>query len=296
MKKYFVLYLLGSIVLGLLFPFGEKIKFILPFLLSILLFFNFLEIDINLKKIFRIEILYFFIIGLGIIPFLVYISTLKFDIYLRVGFLLIAIAPTAIGSSIIVRLVGGRVDISVFITIISNFLSIFYYPILLKLYFGNNGITISLLNIFTTLLLVIIVPFLFSLIIKQFSLIVYKLKVISNYVYTLFVVIVYIAISSARGGFKQKSFIELVTIFAITTLIAGVYYLSGFFLSKNLETKKSLMSTMGQKNTGLCIWIAISNFSPITAIPATIYVVVHHLINSLLLIKFKNKNDTSPKP
>ena len=209
--------------------------------------------------------------------------------------MLIAIAPTAIGSSIIVRLVGGRVDISVFITIISNFLSIFYYPILLKLYFGNNGITISLLNIFTTLLLVIIVPFLFSLIIKQFSLIVYKLKVISNYVYTLFVVIVYIAISSARGGFKQKSFIELVTIFAITTLIAGVYYLSGFFLSKNLETKRVLCQ-LWVKNTGLCIWIAISNFSPITAIPATIYVVVHHLINSLLLIKFKNKNDTSPKP
>jgi predicted Na+-dependent transporter len=40
---------------------------------------------------------------------------------------------------------------------------------------------------------------------------------------------------------------------------------------------------MGQKNTGLCILVTMTNFSPIAAIPATIYIIVHHLINSLLI-------------
>ncbi|HOV14702.1 MAG TPA: bile acid:sodium symporter, partial [Spirochaetota bacterium] len=151
MRKYFILFLLSSIVLGIVFPFGEKIKFILPYLLSTLLFFNFLDIDFKLKDVFKIELIYSFVAGTLIFPLLLFFFTLNLDTNFRIGLFLIAITPTAIGSSIIVKLIGGRVDLSIVITVINNFLSIVSYPIMLKIFFNNKTTKVDFFNIFINL-------------------------------------------------------------------------------------------------------------------------------------------------
>ncbi|HOV15779.1 MAG TPA: hypothetical protein PK771_15930, partial [Spirochaetota bacterium] len=133
---------------------------------------------------------------------------------------------------------------------------------------------------------VILIPFLLSIVVKRLDFIKQKFKLVSKNIYFLFVFVVYIAISSASNNFKEKSVFELMTIFFITAIVAIVYFISGYFFSKDTEIRKSLMSTMGQKNTGLCIWVAISNFNPSTAIPAAMYIIIHHVINSFIIYRF----------
>lgn len=289
MKNKFIILLILSIVLGIIFSFGELIKFILPYLLGLMLLFNFIDVEFDLKSFFKIELLYYFLITLFIVPFILYFSTINLNINFRIGLFLIAITPTAIGASIIVRLIGGKFDFTIIVTIFSNFLSILSYPILLRIYFGNIPTKISFASIFVNLFLVILIPFLLSIIIKRVPELRRFLSKTGKKVNFLFMIVVYIAISSASRNFKSINPYEFVLILIITILIAIFYFAAGYFMGKDIETKKALMSSLGQKNTGLCIMVALSNFNPLSSIPAAVYIIVHHTINSFIIYKFRNE-------
>nr|HPO49354.1 bile acid:sodium symporter [Spirochaetota bacterium] len=288
MNKYFIIFLLSSIFLGIILPFGNLLKPALPFFLGTLLFFSFIDIDFNFKSFFRIEILYSSLVTFVIAPAILFFATQNLDINYRIGLFLIAITPTAIGASIIVKITKGQFDFSIILTIFNNFISILAYPLLLKIYFNDDSTKVDFFSIFISLFMVITIPFFLSLITKKSYILRSKMKKASKYINFLFILVVYIAISSASHNFRDRNLSELLTIFPITFCIALTYFAAGFFLGKDIEIKKTLSSCMGQKNTGLCIMVALSNFSPLTAIPAAMYIIIHHLINAFIIYKFSS--------
>ncbi|OHD10130.1 MAG: hypothetical protein A2Z98_01370 [Spirochaetes bacterium GWB1_27_13] len=290
MKKTFIITILISIILGLIFPFGDKIKFLLPILLSILLFFNFYEVNFNLKDFLRLEMLYFLIFGLGVLPFIIFVSTFFLPQDFRLGLFLIAITPTAIGASVVVRLLGGNIPFTIANTVFYNFLSIISYPLLLNIYFNKVESSVPVKQIFFNLLTMILLPFIISTIFKRIKIIKPFFSKVSKYINFLFIFIVFIAISSSAIYLRKTQFNILIIVILLTIVVAVLYFLTGFLLGKNIEYKKTLMSCLGQKNTGICIWIALSNFQPIVAISATLYIVIHHTINVILIYIFSRTN------
>jgi predicted Na+-dependent transporter len=289
MKKYFILFIFAAIILGLIFPFGDKVKFIMPFLLSTLLFFNFFELKFELKNFFKIEILYNLIFVLGLLPIAVFFLSQSLSMPFRIGLFLIAITPTAIGSSIMVKMLGGDISYAIASTVFYNFLSIISYPFLLHLYFGNSIAKIPVIDILLNLVMILFIPFIIAIILKQIDVLkkyISKASKISNY---LFIFIIYIAVSSSALNLRKTNPGELAIVALFTLGIAVIYFATGFLLGKNFEYRKTLASCMGQKNTGLCIWVSLANFTPLVAVPATIYIIVHHLINALLLALFAKK-------
>ena len=299
MNKIFIAGLFAAIILGIIFPFGDRISFVLTALLAILLFFNFYDIDFNFKHFIKKEFFIGLVFCLVVLPILVFFMTKSLQIEFRLGLFLIAVTPTAIGSSIIVKLVKGDVNFSVAYTVIYNFLSIAAYPVLLKIFFGNSEVAIPVTNIIINLSIIILIPFILATVLKKTGFINKIISRVSKFVSYFFLLVIYIAVSSSVQNLKGISPVSLIVIIAFTFAVALLYFLSGLILGKGLYNKKTMSISMGQKNTGLCILVTMTNFSPISAIPATIYIIVHHLINSVLIFIFNRilqvKTDSDDK-
>lgn len=289
MNKIFISGLFLAIVAGIFIPLGKEFKLFLPILLSLLLFFNFLNINFKMRNILQFNILSGFILVLMIIPSIVFIISIKLDIYLRIGLFLIAITPVAIGSSVIVKLLNGNMELVIMQTLVYNLLAPFSYPLLIKLFFHDTIIHLSVASIFMQLVLIIVVPFILAFLIKRFDWINNKLKFISKKINYLYIIIIYLAVSTSSNEIRNYPLSQIGMIIIFTLIIALLNYILGFFFGNNLMNRKTLAVCTGQKNTGICIWIALTYFPSISTIPAVIYILIHHILNSILLLIFARK-------
>ena len=293
MKKFFLPLLFSAIILGILVPEGQYLKPILPWLLSTLLFFNFYTIDFKIRHCLKREVIFYLICVLGLAPALIFVTTRQVSYPFRLGIFLAAISPAAISSSIVVRMLKGSIELSIANIVLSNLLSPFSYSLLLRLYFTNNILNIAFKPIIVKLMLFVFVPFLCSLVLKKMTSFTPYLQRFSAYMNLLFMVIVFIAISSSSKNLRTVSGGELVVVILFSLIVAMIFYSIGFLLGTSPTSKKALSINMGHKNQSLCIWLALSNFDPLTAIPATVYLIIHHFINLLLLFLFSRKKSES---
>lgn len=289
MRLFFLLSIFCVIIIGIFYPIDKNFTFLIPISLGILILSNIIEIDFKIKDFIRKELVIFCLINYLILPFFVFLITIKLDPFIKTGVLLIAITPTAIGSSVIVKMINGDVKLSIVFTILSNIFAFFSYPLLLKIYLNNTKIIIPVFKILANVIITIFIPFFLSIILKKIKIVKDISKKINKYLNFLVSLIIYISVSQSSKFLKTYKFSIIFYIIIFTTIVAIIYYMSGFLITNNIETKKTFSSSFGQKNTGLCIWIAISNFNSIVALPATIYIVIHHLINALFLLIFQKK-------
>lgn len=271
-----------AIILGFFFPIAASLGFLIPVLLAIILFFSFLELDIKVKKFFRTELIYYFVFGLLILPFLVFLLTKNFDIQLRLGFFLVAITPTAISAPIIVKIIKGDMELIVSNVFLYNLLSPITYTLLLNLYF-KKAVLVPTNIILVKLALMVFLPLLLTFLLKK-STILKKISRISN---AAFMLVIFIAVSAASSHIRNIDLLPLLKIIAIVFVFAGISYLAGLLLKKRKKKlKKSLSVAFGHKNSTLTIWIALSNFGPLVVVPMVIYIICHHIINGILVYKF----------
>lgn len=276
-----------AIIIGLIFPIGSEYKFLIPILLAIILFFSFLKLDYKLNNFFRKELFYYFIIGLVIIPFIVYITTQGFDDNLRLGIFLVSITPTAIGAPIVVDIIKGNRELIVSNVVLYNMLSPITYTVLLNIYFSKSDLIIPANQIFIKLATMIFVPFILAIIIRKFIKLKDNLSKISKWVSPIsFILVIGVAVSSSSLYLRELEAFTLIKIAMITLVLAAISFIVGSLLSKKRETRKTLTVIFGHKNSALTTWVALSNFAPQVVIPVVIYIIFHHIINSILIHKY----------
>lgn len=289
MKKYFLPLLFATIALGIIFPAGRHFKPILPFLLSTLLFFNFYHMKLEVRHFIQRGTLIYFLLVLLLLPWLVFNATQTLSEAFRIGIFLSAISPAAISGPIIVGMIKGSREIAVANVVIFNLLAPFSYTILMKLYFQAGELNIPIWPLMSKLLMMVFLPFILSLALKQSQRLSGPIQRISAYANVFFLLMIYTAISSSALSLRQVPGKELFWLVGTIFLIAGSFYLSGFLFGGTLGARKALAVNMGQKNCSLCIWLALANFGPLAAIPPTIYIIMHHLLNSSLIFYFNRK-------
>ncbi len=308
-----------AIIAGFLFPAGDSLKFLIPYLLAIIMFFSFLKLDYKKENFFRKELFYYLIIGLVIIPFVVYFSTFSLEPMLRLGIFLVAITPTAISAPIVVDMIKGDRELIVSNVVIYNLLAPLTYTFMLSMYFGESDIAIPVKGIFVKLILMIFVPLIAALAVKQFVKIFDKTAAIkegllnmSKYISPIsFILVIGVAVSSASLSLRTIETSTLMFVAAITLVLALVSFSAGVVLcavfsgkdrkeSKDKEgrkdiiesinpkesTKKTMMVVFGHKNSTLTTWIILSNFGGVAVIPMIIYIICHHVINTFLIYKY----------
>ena len=172
-QKYFGIFFLAAMTLGLLFPgvfsvFGNYVII----LLSIIMVLSFLGIDFsmllsNVKKV-HLVLVAFLIFKIALPGVLYYVAGVFFDTTITVTILLLNLTPLAIITAAITGICKGDDTFVLLLMVLSTLLSPLYLPLVMDLVAGRE-VALDIPAMIRTLLFLVIVPFLGAFLIRRFA-------------------------------------------------------------------------------------------------------------------------------
>ncbi len=279
--------LLLTITCGLLFPYGHPYTFIIRYLIMIMLFFSFL--DVNFKKD-SIKRSHFIIIAINIIlPILLFFIVKYFNKNVADAVYITIAAPTAIAVPVVISLLKKNIEYSIISLVLTNFIVAAILPFTIP-YLLKVSAELSIIDIMIPVATVFLIPFALAKIVRKIS---YefsnKLSRYKDYTFYLLIINVYLASSKASNYISDEMTASIsilfyigIVIFIVCTLQFRIGYLIGE-KKFNLEASQCL----GQKNNGFTIWVALTFISPIAALGPVFYIVFQNVYISWQLYKYK---------
>jgi bile acid:Na+ symporter, BASS family len=267
-EKYFWLFLIAGILLGLWNPVHFNRPAFLPkILLGLMLFFVFLKIDAigiienirNYKMMIYIASVYMFII-----PLVLYFSIILFDADLAVGILLLTAMPAGVSTPALTDIVKGNVSLSMSLAIVSQLIAPFTVPLLFWV-INFNGLAINKLLVFRDIAILVFLPMILSQLIKTyFPIAVRKTQHLftSANVLLLFS-FVFVAISSQRDVILGNP-LSLIWQIAVLYLVFILLHVAGYLICFKEPKENRIAVAIGAAymNNGMAIVLAASYFKP----------------------------------
>lgn len=271
------------ILSGLIIPELQGVKRVLPCALGVVMFLNFLTMDTGKHSLAISSELQYLAVVVVITPFLVYRLSLllDFDTALRTGLIMAVVTPSALSAPVVCDLVGGNRYSIITHVILTNLLAPLTFTLIFAIYLKSEHIAIPYTMIITKVALLMLCPYLLAWIVKKRS----KkhlgdLKTVKKF---LFLLIVFVAVSSAATRMREVAPVKLagIALFIFTTAL--FLYGTGFLIGRCRMLGSTTALMFGHKNMGLSLWIALGNFDPMAALPLVLYIISHHIINGFLL-------------
>lgn len=284
-----VVSLLVTMVIGAFIPQAQALTFMVQYLLMTMLFFAFLDLPAKQLSIHPgvIKVLLAnLLLGIGW-----YFLFSLVDHELAMTAFIIAMAPTAISSTVIVGFIRGKVDFMVAAVLFTNIFAALVIPFILPYVVGAN-VHISTWDVLLPVLITMFVPLILARLSthlpekaqsvlragKKLSFIVW----LSN----LFII-------SAKASYflineRSGSLVLFLQVAGVALLICIVNFVIGAILGGKDYWQESSQA-LGQKNTTFAIWIALAFMSPLVAMGPTIYTFFHHLYNTWQIYRFEKR-------
>jgi predicted Na+-dependent transporter len=267
-EKYFWIFLLGALIMGLSFPVfnGFFMSLLVPELM-IMLFTVFLKTDLTSiwKKIKNYKLmLYLSFMYLIFIPLIFYVVINFFDKNLAMAALLLLSMPAGSASPALADIIKGNKALSMSIAIITSVLA----PFTISLIFGFlkfENLSINISEMFFTIALVVFVPMVLSQIIKKHA--TDFIKKVKHSFTSINVIVLFFMVFATFGS--QREIIlndplnllwKVVFLYLIFILLHVLGYLMGY--NRKKEDKISMAIGGAYMNNGLAIVLAASYFSP----------------------------------
>jgi BASS family bile acid:Na+ symporter len=221
-------------------------------------------------------------VGLGVLTQFVVMPVLGFAVAMlaplpdavRLGFIIVACAPGAMASNVIVYLAGGRVAYSVALTTVATFLSPVVTPLLVK-WLGGAILHIEFWPMLWTIVLTVVLPLWVGITLQRYLRAHRALtETLAPAVAALAIVVICsyaVAANQARlaavGGW----------VIAMVILLNALGYLAGWYLGRLYRFDASYRFTLaieiGMQNAGLGVALALRHFSPEAALPGALFAV-----------------------
>ena len=268
-ERYFWLFLIVGIVLGLSFPFDKltSTKLIKP-LLMLLMFAVFLKSDIAevLKRMRNFRQMAFFVfMYMLVIPTVFFFIIFFFNHQLAVAALLLVAMPTAMAAPVITDILKGNKELAASMSVFTSIVAPFTIPLLFWL-LGDKVVNINLLAMLKDVFIFIFLPLFSSLLFKRFfrNTIEHYKWLISPFNILLLSVVVYFVMSAHRNVFFDETilglFEKLLYVYLIFIALYAVGYLMGF--KEDNTGKIATAVNAAYMNNGMAIVIAAIYFSP----------------------------------
>ncbi len=287
-KHFLSLSILAAMTIGYLLPSMNALKDYLPFALGVSLFFSFLNIEFeNNWRIFLKRAFISSIWRYAVVP-VICITLIQawYPTELFPGFLLIAIAPTALGAVLLAQKIDRDVEFVAWDVLIQNLLAIVMIPLISGLFLNTNLEQSNLVKLFARLILIMFIPFILAWSLKKIIPKTSLIKFSSTFRYFnsfAIVFIIFVAVNLASAYIKKSGIpwpeLSLVTVF----LLVSMNYSCGFWLGQKLKTGIIFSFVMGYRNTSLILWVVLTFFNSAGAIPIVFYILVQHLYNVVFL-------------
>jgi BASS family bile acid:Na+ symporter len=288
-EKYFGLFLIAGIVLGLLLPVYSSVlmSFLKP-LLMMMLFLVFLKTDVSQiiksMKNYRLTASVV-VLNIIIIPLFFYFITNLFDHNLAVGALLLTAMPAAIASPALTDISKGNTALSASIVIVSSLMAPLTVPFLFWI-IRISDLTINPWWLLVDISVIIIIPLMVSQIVKRYKprFVQKNQDIFTSVNVFILAAMVYVAIASQRDAMMINS-LELIVDTGFLYLLFILLHVMGYFIghSKSREDKIAITVVSAYRNNGLAIVLAAVYFEP----PILILMVLTELPWNTLLIPFR---------
>ena len=284
----------AAIVAGLLFHnFLSSYRFLVPYLLFGMMFFTCSKISIKQVRLHPMHgILLSFQIFAGIALYLIF---RPINEELAQGLMICVFAPVATASPVVGGLLGANVTMMTTYVLISNSVVALLAPLFFSLIMPESDITFitSFLQISKSTLLILILPIVVSLFMKRYTPkgfeAVKKLQPVSFYLWAVCMMV--LIGSTIHTIIIQGSSNYIMEVIMITGAL--IICIIQFTLGRKLGTKYGDMvagrQMMGQKNTGVAIWLAMAYLTPMSTLAPTAYIIWQNLMNSYEIWKDTRK-------
>ncbi|PIO05991.1 hypothetical protein COT29_03145 [Candidatus Micrarchaeota archaeon CG08_land_8_20_14_0_20_59_11] len=282
--RYFWLFVLLGIALGLFLPApGACIgPFVLP-LLALLMLISSLSINPGeLKKCARDwrTTLFVLFVQFILVGATAYIFNGFFDKDVLLGLVIIAVAPSAISTTFLAELFGGRAALALPLTTLSNLLSVVLTPLLVVLFAGAH-MSVNPWAIGQTIALAVVLPFLVAkLAVARIPAVEKPLLAHGRGINTIIIALLMWGTIAPSSAFVFAN-IQLMLWLAVPALaFCAIPFAVGWLYGKSREESIALGVTSSVKNTALAITLA-SAFGPAAIAGPVVYTV---LSNALLAV------------
>lgn len=190
------------------------------------------------------------------------------------GLIIVACAPGAMASNVVVYLAGGALAYSIVLTTIATLISPILTPSLIQ-WLGGELLPIPFWPMMKTILLTVVLPLTLGMLTRR------HLKKGVNELIEIAPAIAVLAIviicSYAVAANQERIASMGMQLFALVILINAGGYLIGWNLAKLYKFDRrhqvALTIEIGMQNAGLGVALALKHFSPATALPGAIFAV-----------------------
>ena len=224
-----------------------------------------------------------------------YLLLSPIDPILAAGTFICIFCPTATAAPVITGMLGGSIGKVATYSLISNVAVALISPLLLSWIGTQTGVEVSMsfadsiMKIGVEVMPVILGPLAVALMMQRFSPRaaegIAHHQGLSFYIWALALIIV-VGNSVSFILKEPASLIPEIVMLAIVSMIAcGLQFYIGRKIGARFGDRISAAQSLGQKNTVLAIWLALTYLNPIVSIAPAAYVAWHNTVNSLQLYR-----------
>ena len=282
-----------SMMAGILFhDFIDSVQFLAPYLIFTMLFITFCRVR---PEEFRVTALSWGLIAVQILGAIgLYFAILPYSEDVAQGTFICVFCPTATAAPVITGMLGGSVPRVATYSIISNLCVAILAPIIFTLMGSGAEISFfsTLLTISSKVIPLIIAPLVLALVILRVAPKIHRAvaqkQAVSFYIWA---VSLFIVVGRAVSFVMQEP-PEAVPEMIVLALFSGAVCCAQFWIGRKIGRRCgdriAGAQGLGQKNTVLAIWMALTYLHPIASVAPAAYVAWQNTINSAQLY-FKAK-------
>ncbi|ASK79206.1 bile acid:sodium symporter [Paraphotobacterium marinum] len=289
LKKYFVFSILLAVLLGLLFPnFFVLLKPALVWLLGLIM----LIVGMNVKyeefrdiRKFKYKILVAVLIKFIFVSLLAFMIGKLFGLsqYAFIGLVIVGCCPGGTASNLMALLSKANLSLTVLLTLLTSILAPIMMPVTLFVLL-HKVVEVPVLHIITTMLMVALLPLCMGGIIHKTKILnQYFTQKLSNLAVLSILLIITIIVSLNEKLFYHIPFNLLLACLTLNILAYLIGYLTSVIMKFEYKERLSLVYEFSILDVGLGIIIALTFFSPETALAGTIYAILQNITGPIIV-------------
>ena len=273
----------------------NSIAFLAPYLIFVMLLITFCRVRPSEFRITRLSWMLIAVQTLGAIA--LYLALLPVSRELAEGTFICVFCPTATAAPVITGMLGGSVPRLATFSIVSNVTVAIAAPLLFTMMGSEADITFleSVTLIATRVVPLIILPLFMALALRKVMPRVHagiaSRQSLSFYIWAVALIIVVGNAVSFIMKEPADKIPEMLLLALASLVVCCAQFWIGRRVGARLGDKISGAQGLGQKNTVLAIWMALTYLNPIASVGPAAYVAWQNTINSMQLY-FKTKRET----
>ncbi|XEC93340.1 bile acid:sodium symporter family protein [Paenibacillus tarimensis] len=202
-----------------------------------------------------------------------------------IGLVLFTLIPLGVSSVIWVGLSGGSIPLMLSLVVLDSILSPFVVPAGIQLAFGQ-GIEVNTFSIMTDLALIVVIPTVIGVLLHQLSKgrIGQAVKPVTAPISKLCFVSVVALNASAIAPHVAALQADMIKIVPVVIVLVGLCYAAGFAGAvplRSMEMLTTVSYATGMRNISLGIVLALGYFSPLTAVPVVLSILIQQPVATL---------------